>query len=212
MHYRAPGSSLPTFSPFKFVCFALCLAIALVPYGASAGASGPQSRGDLRFELPANGNLRIENLRGAVIAEVWNENYVSVSAIGDTGQKSSLPAIVDPGKSLLSIRLGRGVQASARINLELRIPARTHLAVSTSDGSIELRGLPAALLAQSVSGEIHVELPSEAKAAVVADSKTGTVSSSISGLVVNRAASPQLQGRIGDGGSNVRLYSQAGNI
>jgi VWFA-related protein len=189
----------------------LCLA-ALIPFGAGAGSATAQGRGDLRFELPANGNLRVENLRGAVIAEVWDENYVSVNAVGDTGQTSNLPAIVEPGKTLLSIRLARGAQGGARINLELRIPARTHLAVSTSDGSIELRGLPAALLVQSVSGEIHVELPNDAKATVVADSKTGNVSSSIADLMANRAASPQLQGRIGDGGSSVRLYSQAGNI
>lgn len=212
MHYRAPGSSLPTFFPFKFVCLVLCLAIGLLPSRAAAGLSRLQNNGDLRFELPANGNLRVENLRGAVIAEVWSENYVSVSAVGDTGQTSNLPAIVEPGKTLLSIRLARGAQGGARINLELRIPARTHLAVSTSDGSIELRGLPAALLAQSVSGEIHVELPSDAKATVVADSKTGNVSSSISDLAANSAASPQLQGRLGAGGGNVRLYSQAGNI
>src|SRR2546430_1834636 len=45
-----------------------------------------QSNDGLRLELPANGNLRIENLRGAVIAELWQENYVSVAAITDTGQ------------------------------------------------------------------------------------------------------------------------------
>jgi VWFA-related protein len=47
---------------------------------------------------------------------------------------------------------------------------------------------------------------------VIADSKTGTVSSSFSSAVVNPAGRPQLQGRLGNGGKGVRLYSQAGNI
>ena len=47
---------------------------------------------------------------------------------------------------------------------------------------------------------------------MIADSKTGTVSSSFDSAVVNRASRPQLQGRIGKGGKSVRLYSQAGNI
>jgi len=69
----------------------------------------------------------------------------------------------------------------------------------------------AALLAQSVSGEIQIELPRNADATVVADSKTGSVSSQISSLEVNRS-SPQVRGRLGRGGSSIRAYSQAGNI
>src|SRR5205814_9639249 len=47
---------------------------------------------------------------------------------------------------------------------------------------------------------------------VLADSKTGSVSSSVAGLTANRGSNPQLEGRIGNGASSVRLYSQAGNI
>jgi Ca-activated chloride channel family protein len=171
-----------------------------------------QTKGELRFELPANGNLRVENLRGGVIAEVWKENYVSVAAVGDSEQSSKLPAVVDRGESLLSIRLGRGPAGAPRIDLQLRLPARAHVAIVTGDGSVVVHGLPAALLTQSGSGEIRVELPSDAKATVIADSKTGNVSSAVDALTVNRTASPQLQGRIGGGGASVRLYSQAGNI
>ncbi|MGZ5438196.1 MAG: hypothetical protein ACXWIF_19340, partial [Pyrinomonadaceae bacterium] len=38
---------------------------------ASASVTSFQSNQNLRFELPSNGNLRVENLRGVVIAEVW---------------------------------------------------------------------------------------------------------------------------------------------
>ena len=66
----------------------ICVAIASQP-AAAIPAANFQSSEDLRFELPANGNLRIENLRGGVITEVWQENYVSVAAITDSGRQSS---------------------------------------------------------------------------------------------------------------------------
>jgi VWFA-related protein len=99
-----------------------------------------------------------------------------------------------------------------KINLELRIPARAHAAIVTAAGSVEVRGAPAALLVQTNSGEIRVELPNNANADIVADSKTGSITSSFSSVSVNQARRPQLQGRLGRGGKGVRLYSQAGNI
>src|SRR2546421_5484259 len=205
------------FSPFltlqKFVCVMTAVALAWLPCISPANASASiQSNGELRFELPANGNLRVENLRGAVMAETWQENYVSVSAVSDNGELSTTPPVVDRGASLLSIRLARGPKASPRVNLQLHVPARAHLAIQTADGAIQVRGLPAALLAQSFSGEIGFELQENANATLIADSKTGSVTSSIEALAVSRGTSPQLQGRIGTGGASVRLYSQAGNI
>src|SRR6185503_9707082 len=55
----------------------------------------PQNAAGLRFELPANGNVRVENFRGAVAVEVWAESYVSVAVIADNGQQSATPPIVD---------------------------------------------------------------------------------------------------------------------
>ena len=212
MDHRAPGNLPPTLSLSKFFCAVIAATLALgsiIPTSRSVDAG--QSTGELRLELPANGGIRIENLRGSVVAQVWKESYVSVAAVGDSGEARSMPAVVDRGETFLSIRLARAPKGSARINLELNIPERAHLAIVTGDGPVDVRGLPAALLAQSVSGEIHIELPKNAEATVVADSRTGTVTSSISSLAVNRS-SPQVRGRIGRGGSAVRAYSQAGNI
>ncbi len=184
----------------------LCVAIV-----AQAGVSPviPQTPEGLHFELPANNNLRIENSRGGVFVEVWRENFVSVSAITDSGQQSRSPAVIQRTDGLLSIRVTRGPQ---RINLQLRIPARAHAAIVTGNGSVEVKGLPAALLVQTISGEIRLDVPGESGADVIADSKTGTVSSSFGSAVVNQSSRPQLKGRLGAGGAGVRLYSQAGNI
>ena len=166
----------------------------------------------MRLELPDNGNLRVENLRGGVIADLWNQSYVSVLAITDSGQASRSPAVVQRTDTLLSLRVARGPVGAPRINLRLKIPADAHLAIVTAAGSVEMRDLPAALLAQTVSGEIRLELSDGVAADITAESKTGNVSSSLLSTVVNRGTRPQLQARLGKGGKPVRLYSQAGNI
>ena len=196
----------------KSVRFILILYLAFLGNGAFASSPGLQSADGLHLELPSNGNLRIENLRGGVIAQLWNEDYVSVSAIFDSGKQSRSPAVVQRTDSLLSVRVARAPAGGPHINLELRIPARAHVAIITGESSVEVRGLPAALLAQTISGEIRVELPNTAGANLVAESKTGTVSSSLPSAVVNKGSRPQLQARLGNGSRAVRLYSQAGNI
>src|SRR5437660_5279694 len=113
MLYGFSNTCFPFYSIRQFVCAAL-LILAMLASGAGAspplpmgdgtegrGPYGSQAltptlsqrerearapAGELRFELPANGNLRIENLRGAVIARVWQENYVSVAAVTDSGK------------------------------------------------------------------------------------------------------------------------------
>ena len=209
MIYRAPSTRSPTYSLLKLLCL---LALSLPLIGSLLTGVAGQNNNALHFELPANGNLRVENLRGAVIAEVWNENYVSVSAISDNGRAANVPPVVDRGETLLSIRLSRRTANTSPVNLELRVPARAHLSITTGAGSIEMAGLPAALLAQSGTGEIRLNLPQRAGANVIADSKTGSVVSSIAALAANRGAMPQLRGTMGDGRNSIRLYSQAGNI
>src|SRR3954468_19532016 len=136
MDYRAPSNLSPT-SSNKMFCAFLALCLVILPVTRTVvPARAAQSNGGLRLELPANGNIRVENLRGSVIAQVWKENYVSVSAVADSGEGRSLPAVIDRGEGLLSIRLPRAASGSPRINLELSVPERAHLAISTSDGPI----------------------------------------------------------------------------
>src|SRR5258706_271509 len=73
-------------------------------------------------------------------------------------------------------------------------------------------GTPAALLIQTVSGEIRADLDRDTGVDLFADSKTGAVSSSVSSIQATKGASPQLQTRLGKGGRTVKLLSQAGNV
>jgi VWFA-related protein len=200
--------------PEKSISFIL-IVVTLLSVGTVASFSSQpvaQSNEGLRFDLPANGNLRVENLRGGIIAEIGRQNYVTVSAITDRGQQKVSPAIVQRTEGLLSVRVSRGMADASRINLVLTIPERSHAAILTQNGSVEVRGLPAALLVQTVSGEIRVEVPANTGADVIAQSRTGNVTSSLPSAAVTSATRPQLLGRIGGGGKSLKLYSQAGNI
>jgi Ca-activated chloride channel family protein len=173
-----------------------------------ASLSVHPSQEGLRFDLPANGNLRVENARGGVIAEVWDEKYLLLTAVTDTGAAMRSPAVIQTSESLLSIRVPRSAANTPRVNLELRVPARTHAAIYTTNGAVEVRGLPAALLVQTGSGEIRVEVPEPANANIVADSQTGNVTSTLS----SASQRPHLRVSLGSGASSVRLSSAAGNI
>ncbi|MFY9621783.1 MAG: VWA domain-containing protein [Pyrinomonadaceae bacterium] len=199
-------------SPLIVCALVLAAALVLSFIPASASVASFQSNQGLRFELPSNGNLRVENLRGVVIAEVWSEPYVSIAAVTDTGEAIRSPAIIESSDGLLSVRVPRGTAKAAAVNLELRIPSRTHAALFTGNGSVEVRGLPSALLIQTVSGEIRVDVPNSANATLVAESRTGNVSSSVPSAAASQFQRPQLRARLGKGGGAVRLFSQAGNI
>ena len=194
----------------KLVC--LIAVLACVSPVTALRARASQTAAGLRFELPANGNLRVENFRGGVTVEVWPESYVSVSVTAENGNPSATPPVVDRGEALLSVRLARGTNGAPRVNLQLRVPARAHIAIQTAAGAVEVRGVPAALLAQTFSGEISLDVTPGTSASFIAYSNTGNVSSSVSSLLPERTSNPQLQGRMGSGSNSVRLYSQAGNI
>src|SRR5258705_6531422 len=101
MHHRAPSNSSPTLSLNRFLSIIIAATLALCPIIARPlSVDATQSTGELRLELPANGNISVENLRGSVIAQVWKERYVSVTAVADSGEARSLPAVVDRGEGL----------------------------------------------------------------------------------------------------------------
>lgn len=206
-------SNQPSHSTFPGTVSAILgFALVIVWLSGPRAQSAPQTNDGLRFDLPANGNLRVENLRGGVILTVWENDYVAVSAISDSGQVKSSPAVVQRLDGLLSVRVSRASAKEASTNLVLSVPERTHAAILTESGSVEIRGLPAALLVQTVGGEIRMEAAKESNVDVVAQSKTGAVASVLAGVEVKNRQRPQVQARLGTGGNSVKLYSQAGNI
>ena len=170
---------------------------------------------DVRADLPANGSLRVENRRGAVTVEVWDEKYVSVSAAFEDKTPQSSPVIIRRTEQLLNVLVASGATSAAssiRVNLSLRIPARTYVEIMTNGGAIEVRGLPAALTAVTFSGDIRVALPAQGNANIRAESVGGEVTSELSQKGSATAKSKGLRQLLGKGGAPVQLRSQNGRI
>src|ERR1700752_3398289 len=113
------------------ILLVLAIAFAFAPFQTFLAQTKAQSANGVRLELPANGNLRVENLRGAVIMEVGEERFVSITAAAENGEHVPSPAVIQTSASLLSVRIARADKAP-RVHLTLRVPAKTHAAIFTS--------------------------------------------------------------------------------
>jgi VWFA-related protein len=200
----------PAFIREIAIVLAAAMVLSVAPSSIFVSLTEAQTDQGVRLELPANGNLRVENLRGAVILEVGGE-FVSVVALAETGEQVASPAVIQSSASLLSVRVARADKAP-RVHLRLRVPAKTHAAIFTGNGSIEVRGLSRALLIQTVSGDVRIDVPRGSDATVIAESRTGNVNSSVDSLAVNQTQRPQLRGRLGNGAGSLRVLSGAGNV
>ncbi|MFL6255442.1 MAG: VWA domain-containing protein [Pyrinomonadaceae bacterium] len=193
-------------------------------------AAEEDAAGFVNLALPAGGEVSVENRRGGVWVEVWDGEQVGLAAtVGPgaeapkvskpsrrgrkTAQGSRLPVNVENGSSL-KITVERAAGANApRVDLRLRVPATARLKVNTSDGELEVNGLPASLVAQTLSGELRVLLPVASGASVTAQSLNSSVHV---GRGVESASSEarDLRGKfqMGAGVPNVNLFSGRGRI
>src|SRR5260370_7916820 len=105
MFLAVPIARSPVLYFSRSLCLTLGLCLPIVGNLIAVKVSATQSDEGLRLELPVNGNLRVENLRGGVIAELWNEGYVSVSSITDSGHHTRPPPPLQPTTTLLPLRL-----------------------------------------------------------------------------------------------------------
>jgi Ca-activated chloride channel homolog len=170
---------------------------------------------DLRADLPSNGSLRIENRRGNVSVEVWEEQHVSVLVTFEGQSPQRSPVIIRRTEQLLNVLVARAATAAvgaARVNLSLRIPARSRTEIITNDGVIEMRGVPEMLDARTTSGDVEFtfsipvnELEISARAPV------GRISATISDATAVTGA-PRFESGKGTGGKPVRLSSEKGHI
>jgi len=194
---------------YHFICSCVALSILVCCLGLKVAWA--QEAEGVRADLPENGNLRVENLRGSVTIEVWNESYVSISAVTN-GQLTRTAAIIERTERLLSVRVAPGARANEPgVSLSVRMPARSHAAIITSNGIVRVLDLPAALLVQTKSGPIYAEFPASADANVTATSTSGTVSSTLP-LISGSGRRGTLQARLGNGNRSIRLNSESGVI
>jgi VWFA-related protein len=181
-------------------------------------SSGAAIDDGVRADLPAGGELRIENRRGNVSVEVWNEKHVSVTARVEGKLPARSPVLIQRTESLLNIGVvrasssRRAAAAPARVDLILRIPERSLAEIITVNGAVTVRGLPASLSVKTTAGDISAELPASADMDVKAETRTGSIDSTLPTVGPTGASERDFHATLGAGSQAVTLRSGSGSI
>jgi VWFA-related protein len=168
----------------------------------------------VRADLPEGGALRVENRRGNISVEVWGEKHVSVTArVEGRAAGRSSPVVIQRTERLLTIGVVRATRAApSRVDLLLRIPERSLAEIVTAGGEVTVRGLPASLAVQTVAGDISAELPGNSDANVTAETRTGSIDSTLPTVGPTGTSERAFHATLGAGGKMVQLRSQSGSI
>jgi VWFA-related protein len=218
----------------------LAALLVLSPSLPTAAVAARQARdgGGVSLALTPGGELYVENRLGDVSVQIWDGEEVVLAAYGPGANVgNATPAAKGAGRgargkrgaarpaSPVSIERGQGSlrvvarapssAAAPRLNLRLVVPVTARLKVYTSDGAFELNGLPAALDAQTLSGDMRLALPSSPDASLTAQSLNGSVAVA-RGIESPGASERVLRGKFqtrwGAGGRSVSLFSGRGRI
>ena len=105
--------------------------------------------GEIRFDLPAGGQLKVRNDYGNVAVEVWNNEFLGVSANigGETGSRlRQSPILIESRGLTMSITVvRRPTDPVVPIDLTIRISADVEISARSKRGTIksQLGGTPA---------------------------------------------------------------------
>ncbi len=170
---------------------------------------------DVRADLPSNNTLRIENRRGSVEVEVWEEQHVSVTASFEGRTPATSPVIVRRSESLLNVLVAGGATreaSSIRVNLALRIPKRAKVQVITTGGAVDVRGLPNQLSVETGSGNIRTMFPAASDADITISAAREQLDVNFNVASVKSKVPKTSRFRLGKGTTAVRLKSAQGRI
>jgi VWFA-related protein len=198
--------SLPSKRLFVILYFALLLS------SLSAQTIQTEPPQGIRIEFASSSHLRIENQFGDVDAEVWKENFVSVSATVEGSKPlARSPVVIENRKQLLSISIvRRPTDPAVVIKLTVKIPESAHAEIVTSKHSISLRGTPSSASLRSTGGDISVGFIGSPDADILARSVTGAVASTVPEFRTSNGH--VLQVRLGAGAQTLRVNTQSGAI
>lgn len=115
-------------------CLILVAAL-LFPSTASAVQSD-----EIRIDVPADAQITVRNDFGGVSVEVWNNNYVAVSAtIEGAARFSRSPIVIDNRGKLLAISVvRRPIDPVAAIHLRLRVPVNANVTGKSAQGEVKI--------------------------------------------------------------------------
>ncbi len=164
-----------------------------------------------KFSVKPDAQVRIDNPRGSVRVEVWNELAVRVVAEKTSGTLRPSELVLMSAQNTVYVECKQSSQLGV-INLQVFVPRRSHLQVTGGVGAVEVDGPLAGAVVETSSGRIDYRIPDSADAQIVMHSARGTVRSGVALAVSERTGARSLQGRLGGGRAPVILNSQSGNI
>jgi VWFA-related protein len=199
------------FSSLKRV-FIVALYFALLPLSVSAQALQSEPPQGVRIEFVTGSHVRIENQFGDIDAEVWKENYLTVSATVEGSKPlARSPVVIENRKQLLAISIvRRPTDPAVIIKLAVKIPETAHAEIVTGKHAILLRGTSSSTSVRSGGGDIRVEYVGSPNADIFARSVTGSVASTLPEFHTSNGH--VLQARLGSGAQTLRVNTQSGAI
>ncbi|HEY7914866.1 MAG TPA: VWA domain-containing protein [Blastocatellia bacterium] len=179
---------------------------ALVAQGSSVRAE--------TFPLGANGQVQISNARGATRVQSWDNNSVRVVAEKKTPAGSAL----EPADLMLMGAQGslfvecKNSARGGRVDLTVYAPRYAALQVTGGAWAVEATGPFASTIIETTTGSISLRMPSNDNARVSLRTSSGIAKSTVPLVVSDKAGNRMIEGTLGEGGSDIILVSQAGNI
>ncbi|HYP25792.1 MAG TPA: VWA domain-containing protein [Blastocatellia bacterium] len=165
------------------------------------------------FPLKPEGEVRIENSRGATRIEVWSNPSVRVVA-----EKSPAGAALAQSEIVLMsaqntvIIQCREAGQEGRIDLTVYVPRRSRVQVNGGIWPVEIDGALSSAVVETTRGKIDYRIPPNDSARIIMNSTRGVVRATLPIEVSERNGTRSLQGKLGSGISPVILTSQSGNI
>jgi len=186
-------------------------AILFITPAATLRAQGSAVRVET-FSLRLNGEVVVENARGATRVEAWD--YQTVRVVAE--KKGPAGSSIEPGELVLMGAQNSVIvqckQGTGRIDLTLYVPSTARLQVTGGGFPVDVGGALAGSIVDTTSGNIAYRLPSNDDARVAMRSTLGTVRSTFPLTAVERAGAHSLEGQTGSGAALVILNSQNGNV
>ena len=189
-----------------------CLLLVLLFLSSTTASSQERLDEGVRIALPATGRLRVENQFGGVSAEVWPEEYVSVTAIIQNGAAfRRSPLVIENTDERLSISVLRTpVDPAVTIGLSVKIPVRARTDLITSSAEISLSGIPSSASLTSRSGNIVALLAEPLNADIQVRAPNGVIRSELSAPL--SAGGHLLETLVGNGERQLRINAGIGNV
>jgi len=167
----------------------------------------------IRIDVPAGGQVYIENKFGNVTAEVWDQSYVSVSASlpAEGTRLRRSPILIDNRGKYLGISVFRAPTDPATVaHLSVKIPSSSQLEIVTVTGRIRLVGSATKVTLKSTSGDIEPVIAPTSNMDITARAPRGAIKSLAPDL--RTSDSQSLQTRIGTGGNQLDIQTATGQI